>query len=239
MSFAADICKNAVVTDCLVLKDKKAFLRQWNARESLFEPRKDSGFQVRDLSLSLCLSHAHTQMQYLHQDDCLIIWWSKLLCLRQRKRQRDSVCWRWEWGGLQIETSSLSPGPYPSPPGLMPAGMWAGCPHHYRWFDGISLCQAWSDYVMVWVLSLDFEWEASSSQRSKNIIYPVWGKIHLRSLEGKVKLKKKLLQDCFVPVLGVPGWQPVGFWEGRQDWQSTGLDSEQGQTVRDVPPALS
>lgn len=108
MSFAADICKNAVVTDCLVLKDKKAFPRQWNARESLFEPRKDSGFQVRDLYLSLCLSHARTQMQYLYQDDCLIIWWSKLWCLRQRKRQKDSVCWRWEWGGLQIETSSLS-----------------------------------------------------------------------------------------------------------------------------------
>ena len=106
MSFAADICKNAMVTDCLVLKDKKVFPRQWNARESLFEPRKHSGFQVRDLSLSLslCLSHAHTQMQYLHLGDCLIIWWSKLLCLRQRKRQRDnqpeSVCWGWEWGGV-------------------------------------------------------------------------------------------------------------------------------------------
>ena len=60
MSFAADICKNAVVTDCLVLKDKKAFPSQWNARESIFEPRKDSGFQVRDLYLSLCFSCSNT-----------------------------------------------------------------------------------------------------------------------------------------------------------------------------------
>lgn len=166
-----------------------------------------------DRSLSVCLSVSLscTHTNAIFTPGWLLDYLMVKAFMSETKEETETVCVEGESGeGLQIETSSLS-----SPPGptllLQDSGMWAGYPHHYRWFDGISHCQAWTDYVTVWVLSLDFEWEASSTQRSKNIIYPVWGKIHLRSLEGKVKLKKKLVQDCFVPVLGVRGWQPVGF----------------------------
>ena len=61
MNFAADICKNAVVTDWMVMKDKKAFSRQWNARDGLFKPRRHLGFHVRDDPYhSLTHTHTHT-----------------------------------------------------------------------------------------------------------------------------------------------------------------------------------
>ena len=111
MSFAADICKNAMVTDCLVLKDKKVFPRQWNARESLFEPRKHSGFQVRDLSLSLSVSLSCTHTNAIFTPAWLFDGQSFYVWDRGKDREITSqrVCVEGESGeGLQIEISSLS-----------------------------------------------------------------------------------------------------------------------------------
>lgn len=65
MNSLADKCKNAVVTHCMVLKDKKAFSRQWHAREGTLSQGHYLGLHVRD---DPYLTHTHTHTQFHYRD---------------------------------------------------------------------------------------------------------------------------------------------------------------------------
>lgn len=147
MSFAADIWKNAMVTDCLVLKDKKRFPGS-EMPGRVFWAKETFRVSRRDLLLSLCL------FSCTHKCNIYTRWLLDYLIVKafvseteeetERERTSQRVCVEDESEGLPIASfHPLPPWPYPSP-GLMPCQEQAVL--HYGVIHEISHCQAWTVY---------------------------------------------------------------------------------------------